>query len=558
MHENFVMLLYSRLWRQNGDYMKNNKIFIALLVIIMMAAVMLLAASCGEETPTPDDPPTSNNPITYTVSMKDYYGNVPTGFVAVELYKGEERVVQTRMNSEGVATFTQPAGDYTFKIVFPDGQYSYDESVAVFNSDTTSVDVTLYNSLGASQTIAIPCNEHTDADKDGNCDYCEYPTDWMFDGRIQYKAVSISEGASIVTIDRAKMSYFIFTPTRGGIFKFSYAVEGNAVFGNFGSPHFIQPNTVSDVIDGEFIYTIPDSSISTGDGGTMQMVIGIGSEIAKTAIIKIERIGNYVPEMPFEDIMPSPSMTKYDSVLNNELVDIDITDPSVTVVYNKDDGFFHYGSADGPIVLVKISTAGNSHLTDFTLTSFVEICTTDRMCKYFYDENGELIAKKSYNYLIEQYAALTGSKGVLPLDTRMAEAIKNTGDQNGWWGSSSTIFSAADAMNIVAENAYLFACCYEVEDVYGSADKPIVITPVAEADAVELAVAADADGTTVKITVSAANLTIENAAGVTVTVDGSAYTAGDDGVITITVQKDSVFTVTSESGATVYITCVTA
>lgn len=539
--------------------MKNRKI-IAVLAALLLSSLMLFLASCGEETPTPDDPPSPPaSPITYTVSMKDYYGAIPTGFVVVELYSGDEFVTQSRLNNEGVATFEQLPGDYTFKIVFPDGQYLYDERLAVFTEDVTSVAVTLYNSLGEVQTIYIPCVDHVDANDDGVCDKCEVELDWAFGSRIAYDAVGIGEGASIVTIDRAEMSYFIFTPTRGGIYEFSYEIDGEAVFGDFGSPHYVMPNSSVEIEDGKFTVSIPDTSINEGTGGTLQMVIGIGSETAKTAVIKIDRVGNYIPEMPFEDVLPDPNMKKYDSLLNNELVDIDITDPTVTVVFNENDGFYHYGTADGPVVLVKLTAAGNSYVTDLTLPSFVTICETDRMCKYFYDEDGNLIAKQSYNYLIEQYAALVSSKGVLPLDEKLASAIKNTGDHKGWWGASSTIFTGDSAMSVVEENAWLFACCYEVEDVYGSAEKPISVTPVAEADAVELAVKAIAGETvTVKVAVTAGNVKITNAEDVTVTVDGTEYTANENGVIEFTAQRESVFTVTSESGAVIYITCVTA
>lgn len=504
----------------------------ALLLACVLTVAAVLFVSCDE----PDDP-TPNEPVTYTLNVVDYTGAPADVVAVVELYKGTEVIATKRLSDEGKASFEALPGDYVAEISFPNIEYAYDKTEAVFTADKTAATVTVYDVPGSAQTVYVPAGD---------------------DGQEEYNAKSVSVGATYVTIDRAEMSYFIFTPTKGGIYRFSCKTEG-AELGYYGAVHFIQSYNLADVVDGAFEITVPDSGINIGSGGTSHFVLGVSSETAKNAVIAIERTGNYVPEMGYTDIFPDRELVKVDNLLNNTLVDIDITDASTTVVYNETDGYYHLGTADGPVVLVKISAAGNTHVPGLTLPSFVEICETDRMSCYIYDDNGTLIRKESYNTLIEAYAAACGSKGVIPLDKTIADAIKKNGDHHGWW---SGIIFGEDAESVKSDLAWLFACCYEEQNTLGTTEKPITVTPVAEADKQDLAVRVD-NGSTVAVLVSTtkATVTFTLESGVTVTVDGTDHTADASGKITVTVNPNSTFTLTYSStdsdSTTVHFTCVT-
>ena len=181
------------------------------------------------------------------------------------------------------------------------------------------------------------------------------------------------------------------------------------------------------------------------------------------------------------------------------------------------------------------------------------------MSCFIYDDNGTLLKKESYNTLIEAYAAACGSKGVVPMDKTIADAIKNTGDHRDWW--SGMIFGD-DAASVETENAWLFACCYEQQNALGGADSPINLTPVSENDKQDLAVRV-ANGTTVTLRVSTTKGTLAFTAqeGVTVTVDGTAYTPDENGKITVTVNPNTTFTIAytsaEQDSTTVHFTCVT-
>ena len=512
---------------------KINRIKLIIPVLVLMLSAVLIC-SCGD---VPDDP-TPPTPVSYTLNVVDFAG-APADIVAVvEFCKGEEVIATKRLSDEGKATFEALPGDYVAEISFPNVEYAYDSTQATFTADKTTATVTVYDVPGSAQTISVPAGD---------------------DGHVEYNAKSVSVGATYVTIDRAEMSYFIFTPTKGGIYRFSCKGADGASFGYYGSVHFVQPFNLAEPVDGAFELTVPDSSVSTGAGGTAQYVLGVSSASAKNAVITIERVGNYVPEMGYTDIYPETPLTKVDNLLNNTLVDLDITDPNLNVVFSEADGYYHLGAVDGPIVLIKISVGGNSHVPGLILPSFVTICETDRMSYYVYDDNGTLVRKESYNTLIEAYADACGSKGVIPMDKTIAEAIKNTGDHRGWW--EGFIFGD-DAALVVKNNAWLFACCYEEENVLGSSDKPITVTPVSEEDKQDLAVLVG-NGSTVTVLVSTTKgaLTFTAKEGVTVTVDGTEHTPDEDGRITVEVNPNTAFTITytsaEQDSTTVHFTCVT-
>ncbi|MBQ8689443.1 MAG: hypothetical protein IJ515_03670 [Clostridia bacterium] len=405
------------------------------------------------------------------------------------------------------------------------------------------------------------CPGYTDENGDRLCDICAEP-DYETNGRVDYNATELSEGATRVEIDRPELTYFIFTPTRAGTYKFSYEIDGEAVFGNFGMPNFVQKDTLTDVTDGVFTANVTAGSIGNDLGGTLKMVIGIASPTAKTAIIKIERIGDAVEAIPDVEIQPDPDIQKYHSPLNSSYVDIDLTNPDVKVVFNENDGYYHYGTANGPLVLVKISVGGNSSVPGLILPSFTTICENDRMGKYFY-EGDTLVSKETYNYLISVYDELSGSNGMRPLDKKMEMVIKNTGDQKGWWmlEGGLSIFGD-DADRVVAENAWLFACCYEVKNTYGTESSPVEIESTREAEPTPStdAVVAPVLAVNVNGTVYAflggedAELTFTDASGVTVVYKGTEYTANANGVITLTVSAGDTLTITADSERLVTLT----
>ncbi len=503
------------------------------VLAVMLLAVGLLSAIACKDTKEPDTPPATeeNGKATYTINVTDYQGNVPSYDVLVEVQKNGVTVGMKKADATGKATFELEKGDYTFIPTAAKAEVHYDAEACQLTADVTEVTVVLYSLSGGKQTI--------------------YPYFASVGDRMAYEAAQVTEGATYVEMDRDDMSYYIFAPTRGGIYRISYISDTELSLGYYGDANVVLSESTADVENHAFEIEIQDGSVGNEEaGGTFRMVIGLGSATAKNAILVIERIADPVPELEWTDCVATQVPTTWPKTdyLNHALVDISITDPSVKIVYSAEDGYYHYGSADGPVVYVRISSPSKY------LVSFTEICETTRMYKLFY-ENGELVKKESYNNIVAAYANICDSNGVCPLTEELIYMINNSGEQMGWWdidAEGKGVLTAdqngnptgVTAANLVKNNAYLFACCYVDEFAHGG-DTAITLTPSGELATARVIAKA---GEPVKFRATGdVTVFIENAEGMSVTCNGKTYLPYDDGVIAVSIIDKATFTVTSET-----------
>ena len=115
---------------------------------------------------------------------------------------------------------------------------------------------------------------------------------------------------------------------------------------------------------------------------------------------------------------------------------IDLTDTSLVAVLNENDGYYHLGDTNGPVIFIDLTT-------DSKFVSSVQmICAHQRMGTYIYDINGKVSEKRSYNELFTQYGMPETTESVtepirVPLTEKLAEAIKSFGNKNSWWAEDS-------------------------------------------------------------------------------------------------------------------------
>ena len=477
----------------------------------------------------------------YTVNLSHYDGAPISEVVILYVYRGEESVHMKRI-TDSTYTFNLPRDNYTF-LLDTYGEYVYDAKDAVLTKTATTANVTLYSALAAPQQISVECTTHKDADSDGKCDRCAVKGE----GEGYIRAEGISVGASLVNLYKGERNYFIFTPTESGVYKIYTATEG-CIIGNYGMPQIVQPHNISEIENNSFTTVVRDTAIGSGEGGTLQLVIGIDTDTADTAVIIVERVSDPPVEIGFTDMPVDPVAKKYTDLLNNEFVDIDIK-KAVTVVYNEADGYYHYNNENGPVVFIKITSSGNSNLEGFEFPSFETVISTGRLCANFY-EGDTVVRRESYNAMIEEYIKLVGSRGLVPLDKALADAIRNAGEYMGWWTTNS-IFGDN---KIHTDSAWLFACAYLSEDVAGFKSAPIELSPKDAAYAVKAE-----EGSTVYMTVTVesgknATFTFKNAEGITVTVNGTEYTPDGDGYIEVKITGTADVSVTSQKAGEISFT----
>ena len=479
-----------------------------------------------------DKPQETPKVITYKVKAVDAFGNEPDFTVIVSVFNADGEEVSQVPMIRGNASFKLEAGEYTFEVMPMEGQLHYDKSACILTAEEPEATVSL-------------CSYADETNKE---EIYVYDTDGIT--HVPYNAVQVEEGATYVTIDRPTNSYFLFTPTRGGIYRVSYEAKRAVTLGYYGSPHNVLASCPVEVKDGAFELEVKNEGVNIGNpGGTTQIVIGIRSFTESGCVLKIERIGNATVNMPWTDVQADKNAIKVDSYVNSEFVDFDVTDKGLTVVYNENDGYYHLNTVDGPIIYIRISSAVVESSTSTEtiykyLPSFIAMCETGRLGKVFYDESGAVIAKESYNDMLYQYAELCGTNGMYPLNKQLAQAIKNIGEHNGWFDLNSEFHIFGDeAASVVEENAWLFACAYENRKALGTQNKPAPLTADGSESIKTYAALLEKDVSVLFRTTTKATITIKNAENIKIIAnDGIEYVAeSGTGTLSVVVNANQNF-----------------
>ncbi len=512
--------------------MKNK--LILMLALVLALALCILLASCagsgtdtstntGTDTESDTNTDTGSNEITYTVKVVDYTGAPVASGLFVQLYKdGVEFGSMKKANKDGEASFTLEKGEYTFDLTLTDETVTYDKASCVLTEKNPSKEIMLYSELG-------------------NREFVMYPYDSELGERYEYRAKFVNEGATLVDIDG--MSYYVFEPTRGGVYKFSYISEVALTIGYYGgSEHFVFEQSSVEIKDRAFTIEVKDSGVSSEHTGTTRIIIGVRSLAVDSCILTVERISDPIAEIPRIDYLPIeyPSEVCSYSYLNATMVDVDITDKNLSIVYNTKDGFFHHGDENGPVVLMRITTPSKY------IAAFSKICETAALYGSIYDDNGNLLRTEIYNNMILTYAEKCDDSGVVPLTRELVYAVTNMGKHSGWFEGEQSIFTTGHGseedgtviegtkLDVPAENAPYFACCYLIPNDLGtSEDKRITITDTTEPKQMLAATVAGKALYFKGARLTKTTLTISDAEGIKVVVGDTEYTPNDSGIIEI-------------------------
>ncbi len=517
-----------------GVKMKKSKI---LLIISVLVCFMLLVCSCGEGDPVDTSSGTNDETTqTYTVKVVNYKGEAPDKDIIVDFMKGEQIVTTKRTNDKGEVSVALEKGEYKIVLSYAKGAPYYDASKAILTPENNSVEIMLYDLPGQDKITISPAywNDET----------LEYD-------RKVYNAVLINEGATLVNIDDKNGSYYVFTPTRGGIYKIGCIASADVKFGYFGDANYVQAESLEHLYkDGYFEIEIKDSGINIGEGGTTRLVFGVTSKKSTDCVITIERTGNPKADPLRIDEMPrevSDTEYKYD-YLNYLITDFDITNKELKIVFNENDGFYHLNTQDGPVIFVRVAS-DNAYSV-----SFYDICQLTSLHMYEYDEDGAPIKYHNYNPIFEAYAEKCDGAGICPLTSELMNAIKNSGEEKNWWDFENEetpmlsmtiegVESNVTKETICLENAWAFACCYVDFDAFGSLANPIrleigdpnftIINGKKVTNYIKYNALVGTEATYLKPATLGGYLTIEGAKNITVVYDGVTYVADSEGNITV-------------------------
>jgi len=402
------------------------------IIALATAAVLTAAtlASCA-----------GGGDVKYTVNVKDSLGTPYSDGIVVKFMQDGEQIAMQTCNEKGISEKTLPAGEYDVELSFTAGEdaYHYAKGTKLTAKENSADIIVSVLPEGEPSTIVVSSEE--------------------------YSAYAVKTGCTYVSLKEGGMSYFLFSPTRGGIYEFSVADGKNCEIGYYGAPHFVQSNNLAEIKDGKFSISVSNSMIGTGEGGTSTYVIGIKSEDSKNCILAIERTGDpqeTIADMPWEIYKATHEMSTYTLPEGYEIKEFDLTAKSdeYKLIYNENDGFYHLDSTDGPLVLVRLAED-----CDY-IACFKTILDRSGVTKYYYDDEGKFDKKVSFSECLLEYIEYADeAEGVYPLTEDLKFIIQERGGYVGWWDIDNPgyIFKDVDGNNdssINADIAWLLMCCY--------------------------------------------------------------------------------------------------
>ena len=365
----------------------------------------------------------------YSVTVVDAAtGKAQTG-VTVQFLKKGTAVSMAEVNSSGVATANLAAGDYTVSLSFSNGTYYYDKSAVTLTSSKTSTKVAVTTNKVSGNPEALYVGD-------------AYP---------------LTTGVTYVELPTSDVTYFMFTPTQQGVYKFE-TTSAAAVLSYWGSnTNFIFDLTSStDYANNVFTLNIKETNLGanyiigiTGNTGTIV-------KITKTSDAQLD-----VEDLPWDVYeathKPKPYTLPAGTVLKE--FDLTATTASVKLVYNATDGFYHLNSSNGPLVYVNFT--GSKYIQLASMLAWNTSAGGAPLRKIFYDKNGNFVKKEDYTDCVNAYRnCIDPNKGVYPLTKDLAYALQQHGEYTGWWNKTSPNYLFGSVSKLNPEIAWLFMCCY--------------------------------------------------------------------------------------------------
>lgn len=410
------------------------------VLLAMLLSVAMVFSACGSQ---PQETPaaSNNNEITYTVKVIDGAGNPYTTGVIVQFMKDGEKAALQTVDENGVAAKNLAKGEYTVELMFTGNadDYYYDNAGLTLSADKPELEIVLSKKAAAeTRTLSI--------------------------GSSDYEAFYVAAGSTYVELTAGERSYFLFSPTAAGTYEISVS-DPNVTLGYYGAPHFVQSESIEEVVDGAFTVSISTSMIGTGNTGTTVLVLGIDSAEGGSCVLTVERIGEpeySVADEPWTIYQPTTEIAPYTLPAGAKLEKFDLfaTTDTYNLVLNEEDGFYHLNDADGPLVLMYLGEDVQY------LDCFKTILDHTGINRYFFDENGEFVKKESYVECLVQYIdCMDEDKGVYPLTEDLKYILQMEGEDSGWFDPSNSLYLFQDenGNNILGINndiSWLFMCCY--------------------------------------------------------------------------------------------------
>lgn len=403
------------------------KVFSKIMAAVLAATMLFTLCACGNNGNNSD-----SGMANYQVKVLDGEGKALTTGVIVKFLKDGQQVAMQPVNGEGIASKELTKGDYTVELVFTNSEQGghYDASAAVLSADKTSLELSLVKTLG---TVSYD----------------------LVVGEKTYTAFVIDTGSTYLTVKASERNYFMFEPTAAGTYKF-YVNNNDVKVGYYGSPYYVQAESAIDVIDNSVTLSISESAL----GGSY--VFGLdGADSDVNLIFSAVRTGDptiTISDMPWTEYKTTHTPVPYTLNLGGKslkYVDIKGKTEDAKVVYSDADGYYHFGTANGPVVLMHLGKKA-PYVSLQTVIEGDGLGGGAPIREYFFDANGDFLKKEDYTDILRKYFEnMDANAGVYPLTKDLEYIIKN--GCHGWWEKDDPDYIFTDCN---PEIGWMFALCY--------------------------------------------------------------------------------------------------
>ena len=263
-------------------------------------------------------------------------------------------------------------------------------------------------------------------------------------------AYNTGVGTRVIPLKDGDMIYLVFTAAVEGNYRFSISADDtSATVGYYGIPMFVQSTH-----RGEGEYDEKSFELAIYDVATPYV---IGVKGSSDVTLTIDRTGDAPFDPQYEPWTTISAKEEFKTFTTSTLAPVDITAASLNL-HLGDDGYYYIGEK---LVYMRIRSA--SKYLDASLSfiaGFEEEFGGQNIGGYVYDEDGNFVAKYSYNTMIGQYVEHCDANGVYPLTEELAEAIKLHGENAGWW-KPNTVNFLFEGVPFNEKYVWMFLCCTE-------------------------------------------------------------------------------------------------
>jgi len=361
----------------------------------------------------------------YTVTVTDFDG-APMAGVAVQILKDGKIAKVGVTDTSGKLTAELDPGDYTVKLAFTTTGNHYEEKTAVLTPEAPELTVRV--------TSVVPSAGEEDH--------------WLLG-----KADTVGLGGTYVSTQKNVVTYFLFTPTEAGTYSFTTS-NPDAIISYWGGVNWPTDQTANtDYKDNRFTLSINESYLG------QTYVIGITG--ADSCILIIERKGAaaFDPnEVPYTNYELAEQPKAFTVTETGTLTYVDLSGKVEDYALVKgEDGFYHIGTAEGPIAYVSFNASsiplyamcgGGSSMTGapFRYTDYSDL---------------DNIIKEDYTECILAYGdCMDKTYGVYPVTEDLIYILQKGVAYKGWANPEDPTFLFAEVENYNPELGWMFLICY--------------------------------------------------------------------------------------------------